>query len=55
MPVKTDNEVDVASTVSKLAVQVDTLQKVIPTMAGVVDADEVLLNQKTILLCGSLQ
>ena len=54
-PVKTESEGDVATTVNKLTVQVDTLQKTIPTMAGVIDSVEVSLNQKTALLYGSLQ
>ena len=53
---KTEGEENEESvTVSSLAMQVETLQKLISTIAGVVDTVELFLNQKTTLFYGSLQ
>ena len=54
-PVKLETELDISSSLNSLLVQVETLKKAIPTMAGVVDSVEDSLNQKTTLLYGSLQ
>lgn len=54
-PVKKEGEESTPVSLNRLTVQVDTLQKTIPTMAGVIDAVESSLNQKTNLLYGSLQ